>query len=259
MPTQDSMRSEASSKNRESDLALRKEIDRLEGEIRDLQIALLTSNEHGDLLQEHLHRITASLKAEALERQQAQDKLETLVQAITQEKCDLEILVQILRDQGDLSAEEGEKARVDGLTQIANRRRFDEYLLREWRRHFGTQQPLALLFCDIDHFKLYNDRYGHPAGDECLKLVAKAINQGFRNGDLVARYGGEEFAVVLTNTNIEGARQVAERVRSNVEAAALPHAASLVLTQVTVSIGVGCITPQLEHSNDGRKLIEQAD
>ncbi len=238
---------------------LRQEIERLQGQVRDLQIALLTSNEHGDLLQEHLHRLSANLEAEAVEREGAQRKLEKLVQAITQEKCDLEILVQILRDQGDISAEEGEKARIDGLTQIANRRRFDEYLVKEWRRHLRTQQPLALLFCDVDHFKLYNDHYGHPAGDECLKLVAGAINKCYRSGDLVARYGGEEFAMVLPHTRLEGATQVAERVRASVEATALPHAASPVSSCVTVSIGVACITPRLEDANDGSALIEQAD
>ena len=152
---------------------LRAELGRLQNEKSDLQIALLTSNEHGDFLQEHLYGLSASLTAEVRERQTAEERLQKLVQAMTREKGDLEILIQILIDQGDDSAEEGEKARIDGLTQIANRRRFDEFLLQEWGRHLRTQQPLSLLICDVDHFKLYNDRYGHQAGDECLRRWRK--------------------------------------------------------------------------------------
>jgi diguanylate cyclase (GGDEF)-like protein len=238
---------------------LRGELSRLEAQTQDLQIALSTSNEHGDLLQEHFYRLSASLTAEVEVRQAAEEKLQTLIQAITHEKGDLEILVQILIDQGDDSAEEGEKARIDSLTQIANRRRFDEYLSQEWARHRRIQQPLSLLICDVDHFKLYNDEYGHQAGDECLKQVARAISQCFRTGDLVARYGGEEFAMVLPHTDLAGALQVAERVRSSVYAAALSHAASPVCSQVTVSIGVACGTPEPKDGADMRPLVEEAD
>ena len=155
---------------------LQAELDRLQNENHDLQIALLASKEHGVLLQEHLDRLSTSLTAEVRERHAAEEKLQKLIQSITREKGDLEILVQILIDQGDDSAQEGEKARIDGLTQIANRRRFDEYLLQEWGRHIRMQQPLSLLLCDVDHFKLYNDHHGHQAGDECLKSVAKALS-----------------------------------------------------------------------------------
>jgi diguanylate cyclase (GGDEF)-like protein len=238
---------------------LHTELARLQNENDDLHTALLASNERAVLLQENVDRLSTSLTAELRERQTAEDKLQTLLQTVTREKLDLEILVQILIDQGDDSAQEGEKARIDGLTQIANRRRFDEYLLQEWGRHIRMQQPLSLLICDVDHFKLYNDGQGHQAGDECLKSVAKAINRCYRAGDLVARYGGEEFAMVLPQTNRAGAVQVAERVRAAVAAAALPHPASLVCDHVTVSIGVACITPQPHGPSDARTLIQQAD
>jgi diguanylate cyclase (GGDEF)-like protein len=238
---------------------LRCELARLQSENHELQITLLASNEQRDGLQEQRDQISASLTVTVREREVAEERLQKLIQAVTREKGDLEILVQILMDQGDDSAEEGEKARIDGLTQIANRRRFDEYLLQEWGRHIRMQQPLSLLLCDVDHFKLYNDSNGHQAGDECLKIVAKAISQCYRTGDLVARYGGEEFALVLPQTNAAGAVQVAERVRSAVAAVALPHPASPVCERVTVSIGVACATPQPHGPTDARALIEEAD
>jgi diguanylate cyclase (GGDEF)-like protein len=237
---------------RDEPRCLQLEHDRLQNENHHLQIALLASKEH-------LNRLTSNLTAEIRERHAAEEKLQKAIQSITREKEDLEILVQILIDQGDDSAQEGEKARIDGLTQIANRRRFDEYLLQEWGRHIRMQQPLSLLICDVDHFKLYNDSRGHQAGDECLKSVAKAISQCDRAGDLLARYGGEEFAMVLPQTNCAGAVQVAERIRAAVVGAALPHAASPVCDRVTVSIGVACITPQPHGPTNARTLIEAAD
>jgi diguanylate cyclase (GGDEF)-like protein len=238
---------------------LRRERQQLQIENRDLQIALLNSNEHGDLLQDHLYRLSTSLTAEVRERQAAEEKLQKLIQAVRQEKGDLEIMVQILIDQGDESAQEGEKARIDSLTQIANRRRFDEYLQQEWVRHIRLRQPLSLLICDVDHFKLYNDNHGHQAGDQCLKGVAQALRQCYRAGDLVARYGGEEFAMVLPQTTTAGAVQVAERVRAALAAAALPHVSSPVSSQVTVSIGVASATPEPRGPADPHLLIEQAD
>ena len=235
------------------------ELDRLRKENRDLNIVLLTSNEHGDLLQERLYRLSAGLTAEVRERQAAEQKLQELIQAIKREKADLQVLVQILIDQGDESAEEGEKARIDALTQIANRRRFDEYLSHEWDRHLRQQMQLSLLLCDVDHFKLYNDAYGHQAGDECLKGVAKALGTCLRAGDLVARYGGEEFAIVLPHTGRAGAVHVAERANAAVAAAAIPHAASPVCDRVTVSIGVACRTPQVSDTDRARALVEDAD
>jgi diguanylate cyclase (GGDEF)-like protein len=238
---------------------LRRQWLQLRKEKQDLLITLANANEHGDILEDQLHRMNVSLAAEVRERQAAEEKLQELVQAVTREKVDLEILVQILIDQGDDSAQEGEKARIDGLTQIANRRRFDEYLLQEWGRHMRMQSTLSLLLCDVDHFKLFNDGQGHQAGDECLKSVAKAINQCYRGGDLVARYGGEEFAVVLPQTNRAGAVQLAERVRSAVEAAAIPHPASPVSRHVTLSIGVGSIAPLPQEPLDARAIVEEAD
>jgi diguanylate cyclase (GGDEF)-like protein len=238
---------------------MKMEIDRLHRALSDSQNALFTSNEHGDLLQDHLQRLSTSLAAEIRERQKTDDKLQNLLDAVTRERGDLEVLVQILMDEGDSYAEEGEKARIDGLTGIPNRRRLDEFLLKEWDRHKKLRQPLSLLLCDVDFFKCFNDLYGHQAGDECLKTAAKAITGCLRSNDLVARYGGEEFAMVLPHTPCQTALQIAEQVRVAVFAAAIPHGDSKVCGQVTVSIGVACQIPQLQDAACARTLVEESD
>ncbi len=135
-------------------------------------------------------------------------------------------------------------ARTDALTGAANRRAFDEFLTQSWQRCQAEGKALALLMVDVDHFKAYNDRYGHQAGDHCLQTVAQAIGHGLRRPvDLLARWGGEEFAVLLTDANAASATPVAERIRQAVEACALPHAGSSCATVVTVSIGLATMRP----------------
>jgi diguanylate cyclase (GGDEF)-like protein len=146
---------------------------------------------------------------------------------------------------------------VDELTATANRRCFDEYLQREWKRLLREQKPLSLILCDIDFFKAYNDTYGHQAGDECIKQIANIIRQAVkRSADLVARYGGEEFAVILPNTPARGAVGLAETIRSQVKAQAISHAGSQVNKLVTLSLGVASVVPSSESSTD--RLITEA-
>lgn len=149
-----------------------------------------------------------------------------------------------------------EKVRLDPMTQIPNRRALDEHVVLEWHRAMRNQTPLSLLMIDVDHFKAYNDHYGHVAGDECLRRVAAAIARcaGMRSGELAARYGGEEFAVLLPHNDAQQASQSAERVRAAVEALALAHAYSSVAGgYVTVSVGAATIQPVFAPAPEERQ------
>ncbi|MBP2300229.1 diguanylate cyclase [Azospirillum picis] len=144
---------------------------------------------------------------------------------------------------------------LDGLTGIANRRRFDETILREWRRCGRTCLPLSLIILDVDHFKAYNDQYGHQAGDECLRLVAEVLSERARRpGDLVARYGGEEFVCLLPETDRAGAAAVAESFRAGVAERGIPHQQSPVAPHVTISLGVATTVPT---ADDGHEILAQ--
>ena len=128
---------------------------------------------------------------------------------------------------------------TDSLTGLFNRRYFDEYITREFSHSKRNKHPLSIAICDIDNFKLYNDTYGHLAGDECLKEVAQALSSILkRPGDIVARYGGEEFGIVLPYAQIEGALVIGNLLRAKIESLGLPHKASQVSNYVTVSIGI---------------------
>jgi len=159
---------------------------------------------------------------------------------ISERKKTEEQLLRLQRELEDLSFK-------DGLTGIANRRRFDAVIEEEWAAARRTQRPLSLVFVDIDFFKQYNDRYGHIQGDECLKQVAQALKAGTRRPrDFLGRYGGEEFVLVLPETDATGADQVAELCRDAVASAGLPHELSTVARTVSISLGVGTLIPKDE-------------
>lgn len=147
---------------------------------------------------------------------------------------------------------------TDGLTGLPNRRRFDAYWAQEWQRALRAATPLAVIMLDVDHFKAYNDHYGHQQGDECLRQVGAALRATIRRaGELVARYGGEEFVVVMPGAGQAHALETAQAIRAAIEAAGMAHEASGVAPVVTVSVGVawGVPTP-----TDARELlVQQAD
>jgi len=149
-------------------------------------------------------------------------------------------------------------AHKDGLTDLANRRSFDLSLDTALEQAKRKQTPLSLLLCDVDHFKLYNDTYGHQKGDECLKAVARAINQhSFRPTDLAARYGGEEFAIILSNSDEIGAMKVAERIRKIIFDLNEKHETSETADRITISIGVASLIP--DEDVCAKNMIEKAD
>ena len=145
---------------------------------------------------------------------------------------------------------------IDGLTQIANRRSLDRSLAIEWQRARRKREPVGFIMADIDHFKMFNDTYGHQAGDECLRVVASLIKDHARRpGDLAARYGGEEFALVLTNSSAEQARIIAEQMRKKIMETTIKYEKS-VSTNITASLGVASMVPGIGQANPDALILE---
>lgn len=207
--------------------------------------------------------------------------VENLSQKRDEEELKVELLKQLVRQIGvtiqqaqiyerlqTVNEELHRLATLDSLTQLANRYWFNIYLSQEWQqllieeaqgfRFKGNSNCLSLIMCDVDYFKLYNDNYGHLAGDFCLQEVAKAIRETVnRPTDLVARYGGEEFAVILPNTSAEMAFDIAEKIRTRVKGLQIAHSKSPISQYVTLSLGVSSIVPHRESSPE--ELIATAD
>jgi diguanylate cyclase (GGDEF)-like protein/PAS domain S-box-containing protein len=149
---------------------------------------------------------------------------------------------------------------LDGLTALANRRRFDERLQEEWARAHRDGETLSLLMIDVDRFKEFNDHYGHPAGDLCLKSIAKVLaGEARRPADLAARYGGEEFAVLLPNTDAAGCERIGETIRNELQALHIRHATNFPSMCVTVSLGGATVRPEAEDPMASASLVEAAD
>lgn len=156
------------------------------------------------------------------------------------------------------NAELARLSNIDGLTSLFNRRYFDARLDEEWRRHRRGRSPLSLLMCDLDYFKQFNDTYGHQTGDSCLQAVAQAAKKVLkRPSDIAARYGGEEFALVLTDTDLDGASKIAQDILTAVRDLAIPHRASTIAPVVTVSIGVASAVPEAEE--EAEAMVQLAD
>ena len=206
---------------------LRQELEETKLEKADLEIMLETTTEHADIVESQLHN-------EICDRQKAQAALSLANRELEQ----LSVL--------------------DSLTQVANRRRFDDYLIQEWQKLNKEQAPISLILCDIDYFKFYNDAYGHPVGDYCLQQVALAIECVIESTPgLVARYGGEEFGIILPNSDAATAFKVAEKIAITVNQLHITHDKSLVNDYVTISLGVHSLIPSSESSPE--LLIALAD
>ena len=170
---------------------------------------------------------------------------------ITERKQIEEELIRLQKEFRELSYK-------DGLTGVANRRMFDSVLEVEWTNARRNNQPLSVILLDIDFFKQYNDHYGHIQGDDCLKRVAQALSKaGTRARDFFARYGGEEFVLILPETDAEAAHRVAERCRNLIFKEQVPHEKSAAGQILTISLGVGTITPS--HKDDAIAFIESVD
>jgi diguanylate cyclase (GGDEF)-like protein len=238
----------------------------LEQENYDLKIALCNTAEHGDLIEAQLHESNTKLQAEVSIRRRTELTLKTLVTLISQQRDDLEIILETLMVHGDVLDMQWQQqisqanvlASSDGLTRIANRRRFDEYLAEQWQKMARLQAPISIILCDIDFFKQYNDTYGHPAGDECIKQVVQALNSTIhRTSDLLARYGGEEFAAILPQTSPSQALKVAQRMQEAIAQLKIPHSDSAVGSYITISIGVATTVPL--EPNLTSLLLDEAD
>ena len=233
-----------------------------EGRFRDLPFIVISGNEG-------VKNLTAAFSFGAVDYIYTPPrKVETLtrVRAALRLKQEMDIrkareheLLEVTKNLAAANQTLRRMAFLDGLTGIANRRYFDEFLQKEWRRAVRTKKAIALILLDIDHFKEYNDIYGHFDGDECLKLVAKTLESTMkRPGDHAIRYGGEEFAVILAeDINAEGAMVVAESLRANVAALVIEHNGSTTSDHVTISVGVALCYPGGNISQES--LVAAAD
>lgn len=196
----------------------------------------------GQTFDQMVNKISASIHS----LQEARDDLEKRVDERTRELSELNLKLKTLSE-------------TDPLTMIANRARFDKVLTEGWKRSNRNNDTISLLLIDVDFFKLFNDSYGHQAGDDCLIQVARTINGHTQRdpGDLAARYGGEEFAVILYSTDVKGALLVAEKVRKSIEDLKIEHKASSAAGIVTVSIGVSTIN--VEKDTGPEAVIKRAD
>lgn len=245
---------------------LQNKLAELQQQNEDLDMLLTTAIEHGDLVEDELARHNELLHQEIEQRMSAESRLQKLVELITQQKTDLEILVETVVEHSDLMdyswLEKLETAEheslTDSLTGIANRRAFDRYYMNEWKRAIRNQSYFSFIMFDVDFFKRFNDLHGHTEGDRCLKAITQTAQQVLsRPSDLLARYGGEEFIIILPDTDLIGATKIADQLLRNIHASKIIHGDSLVSDYVTVSVGVNSCLPNV--NSDSVEFLNQTD
>lgn len=249
---------------------LRLEVETLKREKADLEILLDTTTAHADHIVEMLHATSLQLqesnkqlKAEIAERlrteaalRASQTELQSLLAIVSRDKADLEIMLETATQHGDLIEELLHNQCIrDSLTGLFNRRFIDDFLERELNRSLREQQALGVIMFDIDHFKHFNDTFGHDAGDIVLAEVGRFLQQNIYNSDIACRYGGEEFMLILPETNLEDTKQRAEQLRDGIKHLNLEYLHQP-LGGITISLGVACFP---EHGTTGAALIQVAD
>jgi len=248
-----------------AELTLKEVIATITRQKEDLEIALSTAIDHGDAIEAQLHEVNKELNENLGARKEVESRLQAMVKALNRQKSDLELLVDTVASHGDQINDQMHEhlssiellARADCLTGLSNRRAFDEIFEREWQRAKRNHTVLSLLILDVDHFKGFNDEFGHASGDECLVRVAKSLTSLARRGsDTVARYGGEEFVILLPDCSVEEANNIAEKAREGVSKLAIKSPQSTT-GYVTVSVGVASCLPESDNNRD--ELFKTAD
>jgi len=223
-------------------------------EFEDVPIIIVTSLDD----EETLDRAFAAGACDLIVKPASKVELRARIRSALQLRKEMIKSKQRERELERLARKLEKMSNLDGLTGLANRRCFDDTLVKEWVRNGRADTPLGLLMVDIDHFKSYNDALGHVDGDSCLRAVANSIKSSVhRPGDLVARYGGEEFAIILPNTDAEGVQAVADNIHTILSKSAILHPKSSVGCSVTVSIGSASTIPIC--ANTPEHLLDAAD
>ncbi len=240
------------------------EVIKQDPKFKDIQVMIMTSDTSEEILQksfdagaidyiakpirktELLARVSSAIKLK-----KEMDKVKIREQELIEVKNKLELA----------NLELARLVSLDGLTGIPNRRSFDQTIVTEWQRAYDEDTSLGLIMVDIDNFKLFNDTYGHQAGDQCLQKVAFTIRQTLKGSlDFVARYGGEEFAVILPSTSLSITTQIAEKIRDRIQNLEIPHETTTLPTGViTVSLGSAAMSPRKSDAYSWTALIKAAD
>ncbi len=230
-------------------------IRRLREKDETIPVIILTGN---DEIKVAVEAMKAGADDYLLKDENIQDAIPMAIHRVMEKHRLAEKNRQLMADLARKNRELERLSLLDGLTDIPNRRYFDRVLAKEWMRSLESGTPLSLLMADIDCFKRFNDAYGHPEGDECLRRVAGALHGVLKKpGDFVARYGGEEFAAVLPETTAADAKVIAEAMRDGVRALNIRHTDSEVDDRVTLSIGVGAVVA--DAAAEPGELIAMAD